>query len=93
MPTEREWRQIDRDRADQDLVRRAAAWLREDPAMASYAGLSSDQDAAALAVLLDVIVAELSHVDAGVRWQVIESCRVLLSEPMASPTIRRTRRR
>jgi hypothetical protein len=28
-----------------------------------------------------------------VRWQAVESCRQLLGEPMASPEIRRTRRR
>jgi hypothetical protein len=93
VPTAREWRQIDRDRGDQDLVRRAAAWLREDPARAGYAGLAADEDATALAALLEVLATELPHVDSGVRWQVVESCRTLLGEPMASPVIRRTRRR
>lgn len=93
MPTAREWRQIDRDRTDQDLIRRAAAWLREDPERGRYAGLSHDEDAYALAALLDVIATGLGYVDSGVRRQTVESCRMLLGEQMASPAIRRTRRR
>jgi Amino acid permease len=34
--------EYDRDRADADLLRRAAAWLRENPDRAGYAGLSHD---------------------------------------------------
>jgi len=92
MPTEREWRRIDRDRADADLILRAAKWLREDPGRAVTAGLADDRDAEALAVLLEILAAELPHLDSGVRRQTIESCRVLLGEPMVSPKIRRTRR-
>ena len=43
--------------------------------------------------LLDIVAAELPHLDSGVRWQVVESCRVLLGEQVASPAIRRTRLR
>lgn len=93
VPTAREWRQIDHDRAAQDLIRRATAWLRDDPARADYAGLSDDGSAAALAALLDVLAVELPHVDSGVRRQVLESCRALLGEQVASTTARRTRRR
>jgi deferrochelatase/peroxidase EfeB len=37
-----QWRQHDRDRdrADAELLRRAAAWVREHPDRAGYAGLS-----------------------------------------------------
>lgn len=93
MPTAREWQRIDANRAEQDVVRRAAAWLRDDPARAGYAGLSEDEDAAALAALLDVLAAELPHLDSAVRRQVLESCRALLGESMASTATRRTRRR
>lgn len=93
MPTDREWRRIERDHADQQVLRRAAAWLRQDPGRAEYAGLSRDHDALALAELLDVLATALPDVDPGVRWQAVESCRQLLGEPMASPEIRRTRRR
>ena len=93
MPTEREWRRIERDRADQQILRRAAAWLRQDPARGEYAGLSEYEDAMALAELLDVLATALPDIDSGVRWQAVESCRLLLGEPMASPAIRRTRRR
>lgn len=93
MPSEREWRRIDRDRADQHLLRRAAAWLLKDPGRAEYAGLQHDEDALALAELLDVLATAVPDLDSGVRRQAVESCRVLLGEPMATPAIRRTRRR
>ena len=93
MPTARQWRQYDRDRADATVLRRAATFLREDPGRGRYAGLSCDEDAAALAALLDVLAAGIAHLDPGVRWQAVESCRVLLGETMTDPHRRRTRRR
>jgi hypothetical protein len=93
VPTVREWRQYDRDQADATVLRRAATFLREDPRRSGYAGLSSDEDATAMAALLDVLAAEMAHLDPGVRRQVVESCKVLLGEPMADPHRRRTRRR
>ena len=93
MPTAREWARIDRNRGDADLYRRAAAFLRDDPARREWAGLQDDTTAEVLAVLLDVLAAGVAGLDEGVRWQARESCRVLLGEPMASPVIRRTRRR
>jgi hypothetical protein len=93
VPTAREWRQYDRDRADATVLHRAAAFLREDPGRGRYAGLSCDEDAAALAALLDVLAAGIAHLDPGVRWQAVESCRVLLGETMTDPHRRRTRRR
>ena len=65
MPTDREWRRIERDHADQQILRRAAAWLRQDPGRAEYAGLSRDHDALALAELLDVLATALPDVDQG----------------------------
>ena len=93
MSTARQWRQYDRDRADAELIRRAAAWLRENPERAQHAGLSCDTDAHALAALLDVLAAEIAHLDSAVRWQALEACRAVLRETMANPRIRRTRRR
>lgn len=93
MPTARQWAQYDRDQADARVLHRAATFLREDPARARYAGLSRDEDAAALAALLDILVTEIAHLDVGVRWQAVESCRVVLGETMANPGSRRTRRR
>jgi hypothetical protein len=49
--------------------------------------------AEALAALLEVLGDGVAGLDAGVRWQAVQSARVLLGEPMESPTIRRTRRR
>ena len=93
MGTARQWRQHDRERADAELIRRTAAWLRDDPERARHAGLSCDEDAHALAALLDVLATEIAHLDSGVRWQALESCRVAMRETMASPRIRRTRPR
>jgi hypothetical protein len=93
VPTARQWAQYDRDTADATVLRRAATFLREDPARVHYAGLSCDEDALALAALLDVLAVDIAHLDSGVRWQAIESCRLGLGETMANPSIRRTRRR
>ena len=93
MPTVHQWRQYDRDHADADLLCRAATFLREDPHRGQYAGLSRDADAAAVAALLDVLATEITHLDPGVRWRAIESCRVLLGETMTDPHRRRSRRR
>jgi hypothetical protein len=59
------------------MLRRAATFLREDPDRAHY-GRSCDQDALALAAMLDVLATEIAHLDSGVRWQTVESCRVVL---------------
>ena len=58
-------RQGQRDRADEDFIRRAASWLRNDPRRT--AGLASDKDAAALANLLDILATELPHLHPEVR--------------------------
>ena len=80
-------RQGQRDRADEDFIRRAASWLRNDPRRT--AGLASDKDAAALANLLDILATELPHLHPDVRRRV-DSCRQLLGElaedhPAAQP--------
>ena len=88
-----EWRQYDRDRADAEVLERAAAWLRERPERTGYAGLSHDHVAEAVAALLDLLAVTVGGLDPGVRRQAVQSCRVLLGETMDSPTQRRTRRR
>jgi hypothetical protein len=93
VPTARQWRQYDRDEADATVLRRAATFLREDPDRARYAGLARDEDAVALAALLDLLAAEIAHLDTAVPRQAVESCRVLLGETMVNPRSRRTRRR
>jgi hypothetical protein len=86
-------RQQAADHDDRELVERAARWLRHDPARREHAGLQHDHHAHALADLLDVLAAGVPTLDRAVRWQAVESGKVLLGEPMASPSIRRTRRR
>jgi hypothetical protein len=93
MPTAREWARIDRYRGEADLYRRAAAWLRTDPRRRDCAGLQDDTTAEALAALLDMLAGDVAGLDRALRWQAREACRVLLGETMASPVIRRTRRR
>ena len=67
-----------RDRADEDFIRRAASWLRNDPGRT--AGLASEKDADALATLLEILASELSHLDPDVRRKTVNSCRQLLGE-------------
>jgi hypothetical protein len=74
-----------RDRSDQLLIHRAAAWLRDHPGQATHAGITSDSDARALAVVLDILADELPHLDADVRRQTVESCRVVLGEAVTEP--------
>ena len=80
MPTVGQWRSDDRDRADADLLHRAATWLREHPDRAGYAGVTDDHDVHALAVLLDTLAVYIVGLDWAVRLQAVESCRVLLRE-------------
>jgi hypothetical protein len=65
--------------------------LREDPDRARDAGLARNEDAHALAALLDILATELPHLDTMVRRQTTESCRVALGKTMADPPRRRTR--
>lgn len=73
------------DCSDQVLIRRAAAWLRDNPSQATHAGIDTDSDARALAVVLDILADELPHLDADVRRQTVESCRVVLGEAVTEP--------
>jgi hypothetical protein len=89
MPTQREWRERDAARADQQLLDRAVTFLREDPARRQWAALSHNHVAEALAdLLLEALGDGMAGLDSGVRWQAVQPARVLLGEPMESPTIR-----
>ena len=87
---ERRWAAL---RADRDLLERAATWLRTEAIHSGYAGLSHQHVTFALALILDELARHLPDLDEGVRWQAVQSSRVLLGEQLDSPTIRRTRRR
>ena len=80
-------------RADRDLLERAARWLRDDAIRSGYAGLSHQHVTFALALILDELALHLADLEAGVRWQAVQSARVLLGEQVDSPARRRTRRR
>lgn len=80
-------------RADRDVIERAAARLRSDAIRAGYAGLQHQHIAFALALILDELARHLADLDRAVRWQAVQSGRVLLGEQLDSPTIRRTRHR
>jgi hypothetical protein len=66
MPSPAERRQA-ADRADRDLVARAATWLRDDPGRPQCAGLQHDHVADALADLLDALAAGVPTLDQAVR--------------------------
>ena len=88
MPNDPQPQQPDRDPADRALIRRAAAWLRDNPDQATGLGIASATDARALAVVLDILAAELPHLDAHLRRQT--HCRICpeacTPEPAAGPT-------
>ena len=76
----------DRDLADRALVCRAAAWLRDNPDQATGLGIAGATDARALAVVLDILAAELPHLDADLRRQTIQDCQGMLGENDTRPT-------
>ena len=80
-------------RTDRALLERAARWLRDNAVRAGYAGLSHQHVAFALALILDELARHLADLDEGVRWQAVQSSRVLLGEQLDAPAVRRTRRR
>ena len=65
---------------DAELIRRTAAWLREDGRRARAAGLTGEKDVRAMTALLDMLAAELSSMDPTVRRATVEWCRVALGE-------------
>jgi hypothetical protein len=73
-------RDRDRDRDDRTPVRRAAAWLRDNPDQAGVLGIANATDARALAVVLDILAVEVPHLDADLRQQTVESCRSMLAD-------------
>jgi hypothetical protein len=81
------WRRHGRDRADAGLLRRVAAGLRDGPDRLQVAGLGTPADGVALAALLELLAAELPHLDPVVRLQVVGSCRDALGE-VAPPSER-----
>jgi hypothetical protein len=83
----------ERDRADADLLCRAAAGLRANPDRARHAGLSCDKDVEALAAVLDVLAVEIRHLYPALRRQVVESCRIALEESASEPAAPPRRRR
>ena len=80
-------------RADRDIIERAAARLRSDAIRSGYAGLEHKHIAFGLALILDELARHVADLDKAVRWQAVQSCRLLLGEQLDSPSIRRTRRR
>ena len=66
-------------RPEADLLRRAAARLRTQPECARRVGLTDLADAPALAALLDLMAAELPHVDTVLRLVAVEASGRLLA--------------
>ncbi len=65
-------------RADVALIRRTAAWLRDDPGRARRAGVGCEEDVLALAVLLDVLATQVPHLDTAARRAVVAACHQAL---------------
>ena len=67
-------------RAEADLFRRVAVWLRDDPAAARQVGLPVAEDARALAALLNILAASPPFPGNAVRRQALRLCRAALGE-------------
>lgn len=76
-----ERRGVDLDRADQQLIRRAAAWLRHEAILADYRGASAKDLAFGLALLLDELALQVRVLDDDVRRQTVASAQALLAPP------------
>jgi hypothetical protein len=79
-------------RADQQLITRAAAWLRHDAIQAGYAGLHNPEYAFGLASILDLLARRAAD-DEVLREHAVRVCRTMLGDRMDMPATRRTRRR
>ena len=64
-------------RADRSVIERAAARLRSDAIRSGYAGLQHQHVAFGLALVLDELARHLADLDRAVRWQAVQSCRLL----------------
>ena len=67
-------------RADRSVIERAASRLRSEAIRSGYAGLQHQHIAFALALILDELGRHLADIDRAVRWQTVQSCRLLLGE-------------
>ena len=67
-------------RADQQLVKQAAAHLRHRAILAAYAGLERKELAFALALILDELARHLRDLDGELRESVVEVCRRMARE-------------
>jgi hypothetical protein len=65
-------------RAEVELLRRTAAWLRTDPGRARAAGVACDEDVRALVVLLELLADQVPYLDGAVRREVVQACREAL---------------
>ena len=72
-------------RADRSVIERAAARLRSDAIRSSYAGLQHQHIAFGLALVLDELARHLADLDGAVRWQAVQSCRLLAGEQIDPP--------
>ncbi len=93
MPTQRQLRETVRLRADQEALRAAAAWVREQPEHGKIAALSEPTIAGRCADLLDHLADYCDRIDEVTREQVVRVARELVGNRMDRPSVRRTRRR
>lgn len=93
MPTQRRLQEIAQLRADQDALRVAATWVREQPGRGTVAGLAEPAVADRCATLLDYTADYCDCLDEATRAHAVRVARELVGERMDQPVVRRTRRR
>lgn len=91
--TARSQHQLEQLRHDQYLIRAAAAWIREQPALGTVAALSDRATAALCADLLEHLAEVCDRLDPPCREHLIRVAQELLGDSMEQPSVRRTRRR
>lgn len=92
LPTQRRLHETDQLGADQDALRAAATWVREQPARSEVAALSEPATAALCARLLDHVADYCERLDDATRRHVVRVAHELTGERMDRPVVRRTRR-
>ncbi len=85
MPDQYDRRQIEVDRADQQVIRDAAAALRRNAIRAGYEGAGGKHYAFALALLLDELALHVRHLQPVVRAAVLRSVRQMLGSASNAP--------
>ena len=80
MHDEQERPRVEIDRADRQVIERAAAQLRHGAIVAGYAGLPDKHLAFGLALILDEIALHYRDLDEDFRARILDGCRGMLGQ-------------